>query len=81
MLRSGSSWRDRAQRRSPGTADKAVAQYLAMYEMDTADTSAVMKQLNQAVGELAQRGRMFDGLQLVSSATYVALGERQTAGA
>ena len=58
-----------------------VAQYLAMYEMDTDDTRAAMRQLNHAVGELTQRGRMFDGLQLVSAATYVALGERQVAGA
>ena len=58
-----------------------VAQYLALYEMDTADTRAAMKRLGEAVGELQQRGRMFDGLQVVSGATYAALGERQTAAA
>lgn len=54
----------------------ATAQYLALYEMDSEDTRAAMKRLGAAVGELAQRGRMFDGMQLVASATYVALGER-----
>ena len=57
----------------------AIAQYLALYEMDTADTRAAMKRLNEAVADLQQRGRMFAGLQVVSGATYVALGERQTA--
>ena len=57
----------------------AVAQYLALYEMDTADTGAAMKRLGGAVAELQQRDRMFDGIQVVSGATYVALGERQTA--
>ena len=59
--------------------EPAVAQYLAMYEMESDDTRAAMKRLNQVVPELAQRGRMFDGLQVVSAATYTALGERQSA--
>lgn len=59
---------------------EAVAQYLALYEMDDEDTRAAMGRLGKAVGGLAERGRMFDGMQLVASATYVALGERQQAG-
>lgn len=57
----------------------AVAQYLAIYEMDTEDTRSVMQRVGAAIGDLTARGRMFDGLQLVGSGTYVALGDRQTA--
>jgi hypothetical protein len=58
----------------------AVAQYLALYEMDSDDTRAAMKRLNETVADLQRRGRMLDGLQIVSAATYVAVGEPQTAG-
>lgn len=60
-------------------AEPAVAQYLAMYEMESDDTRPAMKRLNEAVGGLAQRGRMFDGMQLVSAATYTAVADRQEA--
>lgn len=62
------------------TGSEAVAQYLAVYELDTDDTRSAMKRLNQTVGELAQRGRMLEGLQIVGAATYTALGGQQTAG-
>jgi hypothetical protein len=57
----------------------AVAQYLAIYEMEDEDTAAAMQRLGKAVGDLAQRGRMFEGLEVVGSATYVALGDKQKA--
>lgn len=63
-----------------GQSGTVPAQYLAVYEMDTDDTRSVMKRLGAAVGELAQRGRMFDGMQLAGSATYLPLGERVEAG-
>src|SRR5437870_2272597 len=46
----------------------AVAQFLAMYEIDTDDAQAAMRRLGEAAADLRQRGRMFEGLQLVSSA-------------
>ncbi len=57
-----------------------VAQYLAVYELDTDDTRAVMKRVGEAMADLRQRGRMLGGLRIVASGTYVAVGDRQTAG-
>ncbi len=57
-----------------------VARYLAMYELDTDDTRAFMKTLVETSNSLGERGRMFDGLQIVGSATYTALGEEQHKG-
>lgn len=54
-----------------------VAQYLAMYELNTDDTRAFMKRLGEVSASLGQRGRMYDGLQVVGTATYVALGDEQ----
>ena len=59
--------------------DPAVAQYLAVYELDTDDTKAAMGRLGPAVADLQSRGRMFDGMQTVGAASYVALGDRQEA--
>ena len=57
--------------------EPAVAQYLAVYDLDTDDTEVVLERIAAA----RPQWRMFDGLQLVASARYVALGERQTAPA
>ena len=61
--------------------EPTVAQYLVMYEMDIDDTRTVMKRVGEAMAYLRQRGRLFDGLQMVSSGTYVAIGDRQTSAA
>ena len=55
--------------------EPAVAQYLAVYELDTDDTEAVLARIAAA----RPQWRMSDAIQLVASARYVALGERQTA--
>jgi hypothetical protein len=57
--------------------EPAVAQYLAVYELDTEDTDAVLERIAAA----RSRWQMFDGLQLVAGARYVALGERHAAPA
>lgn len=59
------------------SGEPAVAQYLAVYELDTEDTEAVLKRIGEAISQW----QMFDGLQVVGGARYVALGERQTADA
>ena len=52
-----------------------MAQYLAVYELDTEDTEAVLGRI-----AAARAGwQMSDSLQLVAAARYVALGERQAA--
>lgn len=61
--------------------EPAVAQYLAVYELDTEDTRAAMQRLNEAAPGWTERGRMFDGIRVVSTGTYVAIGEPQTASA
>nr|MBA2627929.1 hypothetical protein [Gemmatimonadales bacterium] len=43
------------------------AQYLAIYEMESDDTRSAMKRLGEAVADLAQRGRMLEGLEVVST--------------
>src|SRR3712207_9140335 len=48
----------------------AVAQYLALYELDTDDTGAAMKRLGHAVTEFQQRGRLVDAIHVVSGATH-----------
>ena len=63
----------------PPRNQEPASRYLAIYELDTDDTRAAMKRLSEAVAELGQRGRMFEGLRIGSAATYVALGERQEA--
>lgn len=60
---------------------EAVANYLAMYEIEDEDPRSAMERLGKAVAGFAERGRMYAGLQLVASATYVALGEQQRASA
>jgi hypothetical protein len=55
--------------------EPVVAQYLAVYELDTEDTDAVLERIGAARGQW----QMFDGIQLVAGARYVALGERQVA--
>ena len=57
--------------------EPAVAQYLAVYELDTEDTDAVLERIAAA----RSQWQMFDGLQLVAGARYVALGERHPAPA
>ncbi|MGD9890170.1 MAG: hypothetical protein AB7R89_02725 [Dehalococcoidia bacterium] len=58
------------------SGEPAVAQYLAIYELDTEDTDAVLAR----IGEARSQWQMFDGIQLVAGARYIALGDRQTAG-
>ena len=55
--------------------EPAIAQYLAVYELDTDDTEAVLERIAAA----QPQWQMFDGIQLVASARYVALSERHTA--
>jgi len=57
------------------SGEPAVAQYLAVYELDTEDTEAVLERIGAARGAW----QMFDGIRLVAGARYVALGERQIA--
>jgi hypothetical protein len=59
------------------SGEPAVAQYLAIYELDTEDTDAVLAR----IGAARSGWQMSDSLQLVSGARYVAAGERQTATA
>lgn len=54
----------------------AVAHYLALYELDTEDVAGVRTAVSAL--RLAERGRGFDGLEVVASMTGTALGERQT---
>ena len=54
-----------------------VSRYLALYEMDTDDTRAAMQKLGEAVGGLREAGRMFEQMKVGSSATYVAVADRQ----
>lgn len=61
--------------------EPAVAQYLAVYELDTDDVDAIQQRIRAASPQWRERGRLFDGIKLVSMATYRALGERQTAAA
>jgi hypothetical protein len=63
----------------PREGEPVVAQYLAVYEMAEADTSAAMKRLGEASAGLTQRGRMFDGLRVAGVTAYSALGDRQGA--
>jgi hypothetical protein len=58
------------------SGEPAVAQYLAIYELDTEDTDAVLER----IGAARSQWQMFDSMQLVAGARYVALGDRQTAG-
>jgi hypothetical protein len=59
------------------TGEEAVAQYLVIYEMNTNDTRAAMKQVSASLGRL--EGRSFDGFQGVATGTYVAIAEPQFA--
>jgi len=59
------------------SGEPAVAQYLAVYELDTEDTDAVLAR----IGAARSGWQMSDSLQLVAAARYVAAGERQTAPA
>lgn len=59
------------------SGEPQVAQFLAIYELDTEDTDAVLERIGAARGQW----QMSDALQIVTAARYVALGEQQTAGA
>jgi hypothetical protein len=65
----------------PQTINRAgeptVAQYLAIYELDTEDTEAVLERIAAA----RSRWQMFDGIQLVNGTRYIAHGERRVAPA
>jgi hypothetical protein len=54
----------------------AVARYLALYELDTDDVAAVRAAIRAL--QLTQRGRGFDGLEVVASMDGTALGGRRT---
>jgi hypothetical protein len=54
-----------------------VAQYLAVYEMDTADADLVMDRLHQA--SFRAQGRSFPGTRVVSRARYQPLNDQQHA--
>jgi hypothetical protein len=53
----------------------AGARYLALYELDTDDVAAVRAAVNAL--RLGERGRGFEGLEVVASMTGTALGDRQ----
>ncbi len=63
------------------TSAPAVAQYLAVYDLDTEDVAAVLQRIQAIAPDWQAQGRLFDGFQVVSGASYVALGARQTAPA
>jgi hypothetical protein len=65
----------------PASQDEGDAQYLAVYELDTDDTKAVMGGLNAGSREWAAAGRVIDCLQVVSVKTYTATGAPQRAKA
>jgi len=52
--------------------------YLAVYELASDDTRALMKHLGEEVARLGERG-MHPKMRVGSAATYVALGEPQRA--
>jgi hypothetical protein len=54
----------------------AVAHYLALYELDTQDVAGVRAAVSAL--RLGERGRGFDGLEVVASMSGTALGEKQT---
>lgn len=53
----------------------AVAQYLALYELDTDDTRGLNKRIGAAMEEVRRSGRNFDGIRGVGSGTYVAISD------
>jgi hypothetical protein len=59
------------------SGEPAVAQYLAVYELDTEDTEAVLGRIMAA----RSGWQMSDSLQMVAAGRYVAVGERQTTAA
>ena len=61
----------------PRNQDPAC-RYLAVYELATDDTRALIKRLNAEVTRLGERG-LYPQMRVGSAATYVALGEAQRA--
>jgi len=62
-----------------GPAPRALqpaSRYLAIYELASDDTRAMMKRLGEEMTKLGDRGR-HPHMRLDAAATYVALGERQ----
>lgn len=55
-----------------------AARYLAVYELATDDTRAIMKRLGEEVARLGERGT-YPHMRVEGVATYVALGDRQQA--
>ena len=54
-----------------------VAQYLAVYEVDTDDADLIMERLRQA--SFSAQGRGYPGMRVVSRATYLPLIDKQHA--
>jgi hypothetical protein len=61
----------------PPRGQEPAARYLAVYELASADTKAIMQRLGEEMQRLGERGR-HPQMRVGSAATYVALGERQT---
>jgi hypothetical protein len=53
-----------------------ASRYLAVYELASDDTKAIMGRLREGLGKLGDRAS-FPHMRVDSSATYVALGDRQ----
>jgi hypothetical protein len=64
----------------PPRGQEPASRYLAIYEVDTDDTREAMKKLGEAVGGMQSAGRMFDQMKVGSTATYVAVADRQESG-
>lgn len=61
-----------------GEPRQGQGRFLALYELEADDISAVMADLQRTVPQLAARGRMFDGLQVIYMAPYQPITDRIT---
>ena len=61
----------------PPPNQEPAARYLAVYELASDDTRAMMKHLGGELAKLGDRAR-YPHMRVASSSTYVALGDRQT---
>lgn len=62
-----------------GEPRQGQGRFLAIYEVEAEDPAAAIAAVNKAVPELAARGRMYPGLELVYAAAYTPITERITA--
>lgn len=62
-----------------GEPRQGQGRFLALYEVESDDPAAAVAAVNKAVPELAAKGRMFQGLELVYFGAYTAITDRITA--